>query len=258
MQPNYPSPVLDFTLRYEGGWADNPRDPGGATMDGITQSTYDAYRSGAGLPKQSVRSIGAAERDAIYRDQYWGKIGGDKLSDGVDLVVFDLAVNSGASRAKSLLAAVGAVIDPVTAVQAICAKRLSFLQALKSWGSFGRGWGVRDAACEALGVKMALQARYGAAGSGPASAGIARQLDRHGAIAKAKASRSRVAAGATATAGSLAGGTQLPGAASAAHLPAAVLILFGLILVVILAVLAWQAAKHDARATAYAAQAKAS
>ncbi|MCP8894345.1 hypothetical protein KYK29_05335 [Shinella daejeonensis] len=31
---------LNETLKWEGGWADHPKDPGGATMKGITLATF--------------------------------------------------------------------------------------------------------------------------------------------------------------------------------------------------------------------------
>ena len=31
---------LDYVLKHEGGWADNPKDPGGVTMKGVTLATY--------------------------------------------------------------------------------------------------------------------------------------------------------------------------------------------------------------------------
>ena len=36
--------ALPVVLRFEGGYADHPNDPGGATNKGITQAVFDAYR----------------------------------------------------------------------------------------------------------------------------------------------------------------------------------------------------------------------
>jgi hypothetical protein len=46
MRENFP-PALTFTLGFEGGFADHPADPGGATMKGVTLSTFRRYKQGA-------------------------------------------------------------------------------------------------------------------------------------------------------------------------------------------------------------------
>src|SRR5579871_1970425 len=95
MQQNFPDPILIDTLVYEGGYSNNPHDPGGSTMFGITQKTYDSYRIVYRLTRASVAQITAAERNQIYREQYWNHIQGDALRSGIDMSVFDCAVNSG-------------------------------------------------------------------------------------------------------------------------------------------------------------------
>jgi lysozyme family protein len=93
-----------FTLKYEGGKSDDPRDPGGRTMEGVTQATYDAYQIKKELGRRDVYTMGAAERDEIYRHEYWDLVNGDGLRAGEDLCVFDFAVNSGVARARDLSA----------------------------------------------------------------------------------------------------------------------------------------------------------
>ncbi|MGH6935436.1 MAG: glycosyl hydrolase 108 family protein, partial [Methylocella sp.] len=145
---------LAFTLKYEGGRSNDPRDPGGRTMQGVTQATYDASRAKKSLGRRDVYMMGAAERDEIYRNEYWDLINGDMLRPGEDLCVFDFAVNSGVDRARRISAVwrKSAVVD---AIGGICAHRLSFLRALRTWRYFGAGWGRRVAACEALAIRMA-------------------------------------------------------------------------------------------------------
>jgi lysozyme family protein len=76
------------------------------------------------------------------------------LRAGEDLCIFDFAVNSGVARARHVSAVwhKSAVVD---AIGGICAHRLSFLHALRTWRYFGTGWGRRVAACEALAIRMA-------------------------------------------------------------------------------------------------------
>lgn len=177
-------PCLKFTLRYEGGFVNHPKDPGGATNLGITQATLAASR-GRPVTVEQVRGLGVAEASEIYRKQYWNAVRGDELPIGVDLVVFDFAVNSGASRAaKALQAAVGVKQDGVigmvtiaavrkvadgTLVRRICENRLAFLQRLKTWSTFGKGWKARVLAVQ----KTALQMTAGAEVSTPVEATMA-------------------------------------------------------------------------------------
>ena len=61
---------LEFTLKWEGGFSDHPKDPGGATMRGIIQTVYDGYRTAHGLGKQSVKNITDGELQEIYLNNY--------------------------------------------------------------------------------------------------------------------------------------------------------------------------------------------
>lgn len=151
MKDNFPT-CLKTVLRYEGGKVDDPRDPGGRTAYGITQRTYDAWR---GKPGKDVWTITQDEVAAIYKQNYWDKISGDDLPDGVDMATFDFAVNSGVSRAaKYLQSTVGVTQDGVIGPKTVLAcktyvanqltdKRLGFLKGLPTWSTFGRGWANR-------------------------------------------------------------------------------------------------------------------
>lgn len=156
MKENYPQ-ALKQVLKYEGGYVDHPKDPGGPTNKGVTQAVYDNWRKSQNLSIQSVRAIVDSEVAAIYKNLYWDRISGDLLPSGVDFAVFDYAVNSGVSRAaKTLQAVVGVtqdgVIGPAT-IQAtktyvamtVTNKRLAFMQSLSIWSTFGKGWSARIA-----------------------------------------------------------------------------------------------------------------
>lgn len=146
--------ALGVTLVYEGGFSDNPHDPGGATNLGITGRTLAAWR-GHSVTSADVKALTRAEAAAIYRKQYWDAIDGDSLPSGVDLSVWDAGVNSGAGAAKKWLTRATRA-TPVETIHAFAAVRLSFLEALKTWRYFGAGWGRRVAGIEALSVKWAL------------------------------------------------------------------------------------------------------
>ncbi len=125
---------LAVTLRWEGGYSNHPDDPGGPTMKGVIQREYDAWRKKQGERPRPVREIEQVELRAIYRDEYWDAMGCDGLSPGLDLCVFDAAVNSGTGRAKRWL-------ERAQEIDAFCDARLAFLQGLgRLWRVFGAGW----------------------------------------------------------------------------------------------------------------------
>lgn len=95
--------ALKFVLRHEGLWSDDPADPGGATMRGITQRVYDAYRTRMNRDLRSVALISDDEVEDIYGSEYYVPIGGDKLPEPLDLVCFDSAVNCGVGEASKFL-----------------------------------------------------------------------------------------------------------------------------------------------------------
>ncbi|WP_245499285.1 glycosyl hydrolase 108 family protein [Mesorhizobium sp. M1A.F.Ca.ET.072.01.1.1] len=86
---------LARVLAHEGGYSNHPADPGDATMKGVTQRIYDAYRRSKKLALRSVKSITSQELFEIYDRQYWDTVKGGLLPAGVDYVVFDGAANSG-------------------------------------------------------------------------------------------------------------------------------------------------------------------
>ena len=161
---------LSLVLDYEGGFSNRADDPGGATMRGVTQRTYDSYRIGQGLSPQPVQNISQTELQAIYRSGYWDRVCGDALPAGVDLAIFDFAVNSGPVRAvKMVQEIVGADpdgafgpetltavkrTDPAGLITELCLDRLQFLQGLSHWSTFKNGWQRRVRGIEAEALRM--------------------------------------------------------------------------------------------------------
>ncbi|GGB10264.1 hypothetical protein GCM10011491_42780 [Brucella endophytica] len=162
--------ALSCVLKHEGGWADNPADPGGATMKGVTLATFRRYVKPSAT-KADLRKITDAQLSTIYRRHYWDAVAGAELPDGVDYAVFDFAVNSGPSRAAKYLQAVAGVtqdgkIGPATlkavrgkphasVIHELCDKRLAFLQRLDTWKTFGKGWSSRVLGVRTEALRMA-------------------------------------------------------------------------------------------------------
>jgi len=150
--------IMDHVFREEGGFADHPADPGGATNMGITHITLAEYR-GKPVTKADVRNLTRAEAREIYRRRYWNVIRGDDLPSGIDLVMMDGSVNSGVGRGpKWVQAALGVTQDgkvgPATiaaankanaavVINAACEARMKFLRGLKTFPTFGKGWTTR-------------------------------------------------------------------------------------------------------------------
>jgi len=149
----------DITKKWEGGWSDHKADPGGKTMYGITEAVYHAWLKKRGISLKPVRNISMSEAIIIYREQYWNPTAVQyNLFPGDDLAVYDASVNSGVSRGLKWLKASAGSNDHSETVKRICRARLSFMQCLAIWKSFGKGWGRRVADIEAKGVAMALTA----------------------------------------------------------------------------------------------------
>jgi len=245
MNGNFKS-CLAVTLGYEGGWSDHPSDPGGATMKGITLTTYRRYRPAA--TKTQLRNIPTKDVEAIYRSGYWDTVNGDRLAAGVDLATFDAGVNSGPGRARKwLIASIGGP-DHET-VKKLCAKRLGFMRSLAIWNTFSRGWSRRVAEIEARGVAWAL-----VKSTSPAQ--TREQLAKEATAASSRSRKQTVGAGTAGTATTAGGGDALFNPQHADQI--AGWVLGGLLAAgaVVATILIVRAIIHRQRASAYAAEAE--
>lgn len=141
--------VVSRTLGHEGGYVNNPADPGGETQWGISKRAY---------PDINIRALTREQAIAIYERDYWAPTGKD-LSPAVNFQVFDAAVNHGRGNAVRLLQrAIGVADDgwwgprSVAAYKAMSesdvllrflAERLDFMTRLSTWEVFGKGWARR-------------------------------------------------------------------------------------------------------------------
>lgn len=97
--------ALNFVLKWEGGYVNNPSDKGGATNMGITQYTYNIWLKTLGLDIRDVKYITRNEVEQIYYKNYWKKAGCHNMSPKFALLAFDAAVNMGLARVKQFLRA---------------------------------------------------------------------------------------------------------------------------------------------------------
>lgn len=176
MPNTYFNESLPVTLVYEGGFSDRADDPGGRTFKGVTQRVYDAYRDMNTQQRQDVKLIADNELQDLYRTQYWDKVEGDQLDPGLDLAVFDFAVNSGPAQAvKELqrllkvtddgimgdrtLNAAKAFEDVEDLITSYSDARLAFMRKLKNWRTDKDGWTTRVKGIEDHAVKMYLHSQ---------------------------------------------------------------------------------------------------
>ena len=172
MQSNFET-CLKLLLEHEGGYVHHEKDPGGRTNHGVTQRVWEEW-VGHEVDEKQMRALTHEMVAPLYKRKYWDAVRADDLVAGVDYVVFDVAVNSGPGRAiKFLQSCVGVTADggfgpatmaavkkaeedPARLIEMYCAKRLEFLQSLKTFETFGKGWSrrvqeVKDKALKMLG-----------------------------------------------------------------------------------------------------------
>lgn len=157
MKENFES-SLAAVLHHEGGYVNNPKDPGGMTNLGCTKAVWEEWVKHP-VTEADMRALTPADVTPLYRAKFWDKVKGDDLPAGLDYAVFDAAINSGPGRAAKWLQEVvgvtadGAIgpgtmkavlaVDPAELVSAYSFKRMNFLRGLSAWPTFGKGWGRR-------------------------------------------------------------------------------------------------------------------
>ncbi|HSV26230.1 MAG TPA: glycosyl hydrolase 108 family protein [Xanthobacteraceae bacterium] len=171
---------LPFVLAQEqnvvGQWSNpknfdnDPHDPGGKTWNGIIQREYDIYRKHLGLPTQDVREMTEVEGSQIYLTFFWQPYC-DRLRPGLDLQLFDAAVNEGTTESIRILqvalgvkndgkwgpitAAVAANTDLIAAIKAFTARRHEVYKETKGDQYFDKDWQRRTDEIGTEALKMA-------------------------------------------------------------------------------------------------------
>lgn len=100
MREKFHTKALPFTLRKEGGFSNNPKDPGGPTFKGICLRDFPELKEK--ILAQALTDAEAAQ--AVYLPKFWIPAGCDVLPYPLDCVVFDMAVNMGNVRSREAAA----------------------------------------------------------------------------------------------------------------------------------------------------------
>lgn len=98
--------LAEEIVAREGGYVNDPDDPGGATNHGVTIATLrrlglDLTGDGR-VSNADVRALTRAQAVEIFIDHYWRKPGIDRLPEELQPVVFDMHVNAGANAVRIL------------------------------------------------------------------------------------------------------------------------------------------------------------
>jgi lysozyme family protein len=144
--------AFELLIGHEGGYVNNPADPGGETKYGISKRAY---------PGEDIRNMTLDRAKAIYLRDYWSPAGCDGAPYAIRFDLFDMAVNSGVKAAvRCLQTAAGSPADGIlgpNTLRAVAAMdgtrltarfngaRLQFMASLRAWSTFGRGWANRIA-----------------------------------------------------------------------------------------------------------------
>lgn len=167
---------LDIVLHHEGGYVNHPRDPGGMTNMGITARTYEKFhkmRPGS-VTQETMMELTYEDVAPIYKQNFWDVIQADELPGGVDLSMFDMAVNAGPSRATHLMQGLfptlarDGIMGPVTRGEIwdeyynyadelifdYATERERYYKSLPTFDAFGRGWLRRVEEVEDESIRM--------------------------------------------------------------------------------------------------------
>ena len=160
---------LPAILASEGGFVDDPADPGGATNLGVTRATLSSWL-GRAATIADIEALTPAAVAPIYRARYWDLSRAGDCPPGVDLMVFDEAVNQGVGHALATLqSALGVTADgvlgpatqaamtsaePARLIRDIAANRAAGYRALPEFPKFGRGWLSRLDRTTVLALRM--------------------------------------------------------------------------------------------------------
>jgi lysozyme family protein len=144
--------AFDRLIDHEGGYVDDPNDPGGETKWGISKRSY---------PHLVIKDLSRDDAKAIYRRDFWQRISADKLPGSVAFQLFDFAVNSGIETAvRHFQRAIGVADDghwgphsqaaaeatsETDAIMLLLAERIEFMTRRKNWPDHGKGWARRIA-----------------------------------------------------------------------------------------------------------------
>ena len=86
--------IIEVVLHHEGGYVNDPKDPGGETNFGIAKRSH---------PDVDIKNLTKEGAKEIYKEHYWDRNKVESLSEDLRHIYFDMCVNQGRSRAVKIL-----------------------------------------------------------------------------------------------------------------------------------------------------------
>ena len=160
---------LAQVLKSEGGYVNNPKDPGGETNMGVTKAAWSTWLKRTIMPGEMAQ-LTHADIIPFYKALYWDKSYCNQLPTGIDYMVFDASVNMGVGQSIRLLQkSLGCVADGVigpntmkaindadvkTLIDKFSAQKEMFYRSLATFATFGKGWLRRVAEVKQIALSM--------------------------------------------------------------------------------------------------------
>lgn len=142
--------AFQITVGVEGGYVNDPADPGGETRYGISKRAH---------PDVDIKSLTLDQAKDIYRRDYWQAASCDSMPERIGHLVFDCAVHHGVKTAIKLLQRALKVADdgefgPITrgtltardtneTADLLMAQRMLYLMTCSAWPTYKLGWAKR-------------------------------------------------------------------------------------------------------------------
>lgn len=144
--------AIERILSHEGGYVNDPADPGGETQWGISKRSY---------PSVDIKKLTRDAAKELYRRDFWELVARQITDDALRFQILDAAVNHGMGNAVRFMQRAAGVaddghfgpaskaavarMDPHDAHLLFMAERFEFWTRLRAFDSFGRGWTRRGA-----------------------------------------------------------------------------------------------------------------
>lgn len=167
--------AIAFVMRpdIEGGYVNNPRDPGGETNFGISKRSH---------PNEDIKNLTPQRAVEIYRSEYWNPVAARvvDVAPRLAFVLFDSSVNQGNGAAAKMLQGIlhvaqDGIIGPKTldalqeaidahseawVVEQFMVARVTRYAQTSNWDVFGKGWMIR--CFKAMAALLAVDEESGA------------------------------------------------------------------------------------------------
>ena len=86
--------IIVKVLHHEGGYVNDPKDPGGETNFGIAKRSH---------PDVDIKNLTEQKAKAIYKEHYWDRNKVEDLPEDLRHIYFDMCVNQGRGRAVKIM-----------------------------------------------------------------------------------------------------------------------------------------------------------